>query len=83
MANQLIPVAQYLRMSTEHQQYSIQNQAATIQQYAAAYGFQVVQTYSDPARSGVVLKRRRGLQQLLKDVISGAVFRSKPSLFTT
>jgi len=24
----LIPVAQYLRMSTEHQQYSLENQAA-------------------------------------------------------
>ncbi len=30
----LLPAAQYLRMSTEHQQYSLQNQAAAIQRYA-------------------------------------------------
>jgi DNA invertase Pin-like site-specific DNA recombinase len=30
----LIPAAQYLRMSTEHQQFSLANQAAAITQYA-------------------------------------------------
>jgi len=70
-ADQLIPAAQYLRMSTEHQQYSLQNQSAAIQRYAEFNGFEVVRTYADPARSGVVLKRRQGLQQLLKDVIGG------------
>jgi len=69
--DQLIPAAQYLRMSTEHQQYSMQNQAAAIRQYAELNGFQIVRTYADVARSGVVLKRRLGLQQLLKDVIAG------------
>ena len=29
-----IPAAQYLRMSTEHQQYSLVNQAAAIERYA-------------------------------------------------
>lgn len=28
-ANQLIPAAQYVRMSTEHQQYSFENQSET------------------------------------------------------
>src|SRR5450432_2235136 len=65
------PAAQYLRMSTEHQQYSIENQAAAIRRYAEFNGFEIVHTYSDPARSGVVLKRRQGLQQLLQDVIAG------------
>jgi len=37
-------VAQYLRMSTEHQQYSIDNQAAAIQEYAREHGFTVVRT---------------------------------------
>lgn len=69
--DQLIPAAQYLRMSTEHQQYSMQNQAAAIQQNAEFNGFEIVRTYADPARSGVVLKRRIGLQQLLQDVIAG------------
>jgi DNA invertase Pin-like site-specific DNA recombinase len=71
MAHQLIPVAQYLRMSTEHQQYSLDNQEVAMQAYAALHGFSVVQTYSDAAKSGVVLKHRDGLRQLLKDVVSG------------
>lgn len=64
------PVAQYLRMSTEHQQYSLQNQVEAIQKYADENNFVVVQTYTDGAKSGVVLKRREGLRQLLRDVIA-------------
>jgi len=67
----LIPVAQYLRMSTEHQQYSLENQAAAIRSYAENHGFCIIETYSDGARSGVVLARRLGLQKLLQDVVSG------------
>ncbi len=55
---QTICVAQYLRMSTEHQQYSIDNQAAAIQEYAREHGFTVVRTYEDPGRSGLLLRRR-------------------------
>ena len=62
--------AQYLRMSTEHQQYSMQNQSERISSYAGEHGFLVTQTYSDAARSGIVLKNRNGLQQLLKDVVA-------------
>ncbi len=72
-----IPAAQYLRMSTEDQKYSLENQAAAIQAYAEINGFLVVRSYSDTAKSGVVLRRRAALQQLLKDVVSGgAGFRS-------
>ena len=66
-----IPAAQYVRMSTQHQQYSLENQAAAISEYAAIHGFRVTKTYSDAARSGVVLQRRQGLMQLLRDVICG------------
>jgi DNA invertase Pin-like site-specific DNA recombinase len=69
--NSLVPAAQYLRMSTDHQQYSLDNQADTIACYAAQHGFQIVKTYSDAARSGLRLKNRAGLQQLLKDAIEG------------
>src|ERR1700676_2418736 len=69
--NQLVPAAQYLRMSTEHQQYSLENQTTAIQVYAESHGFEVVRTYSDSAKSGLVLRRRTGLQQLLKDVVDG------------
>jgi DNA invertase Pin-like site-specific DNA recombinase len=65
----LVPVAQYLRMSTEHQQYSMENQAASIRAYAASKGFIVMRTYSDSRKSGVGLKHREGLRQLIRDVI--------------
>jgi DNA invertase Pin-like site-specific DNA recombinase len=67
----LIPAAQYIRMSTEHQQYSLDNQRFAIQGYADSCGFSVVQTYADGGRSGVVLRHRDGLRQLLQDVVSG------------
>jgi DNA invertase Pin-like site-specific DNA recombinase len=70
-AKSLIPAAQYVRMSTEHQQYSLENQSTAIQRYAEGHGFTVVRTYSDPAKSGLFLKNRRGLRDLLQDVTSG------------
>ncbi len=70
-ADMLTPAAQYLRMSTEHQQYSLDNQRTAIQIYADAHRFSVVQTYTDGAKSGVVLKHRNGLRQLLQDVMGG------------
>jgi DNA invertase Pin-like site-specific DNA recombinase len=71
MTANLVPAAQYLRMSTEHQQYSLDNQADAIARYAAEKGFSVAKTYSDAARSGLLLKNRDGLKQLLKDVMDG------------
>jgi len=69
MENFLAPAAQYLRMSTHHQQYSLENQADAISRYAMLNGFQIVKTYSDAAKSGLCLKNRAGLKQLLKDVV--------------
>jgi len=68
-----LPVAQYLRASSEHQQFSTTNQRQALALYATANGFQVVQTYIDEAKSGLVLKHRPGLQQLLRDVVSDSV----------
>jgi DNA invertase Pin-like site-specific DNA recombinase len=67
----LVPAAQYLRMSTDHQQYSLDNQADAISRYASLHGFQIVKTYSDAAKSGLRLNNRAGLKQLLKDVVDG------------
>jgi DNA invertase Pin-like site-specific DNA recombinase len=67
-----IPVAEYLRMSTEDQKYSIPNQQAMIRQYAADHGFSVCRTYADPGRSGVLIKHREALSQLLQDVLAGS-----------
>ncbi len=64
--------AQYLRMSTENQRYSIVNQAQAIEAYAALHGYQLVVSYADPGKSGLSLKNRPGLQQLLADAINPA-----------
>jgi DNA-binding winged helix-turn-helix (wHTH) protein len=77
MSTPLIPAVQYVRMSTEDQQYSIANQEAAIAEYARKRGFEVISTYSDPGRSGISIKSRKGLRQLLSDVIGGkAQFRA-------
>ena len=39
--------AQYVRMSTDYQRYSIENQAAVIATYAQVHGLKIVRTYSD------------------------------------
>ena len=71
MSEHQIPVAEYLRMSTEDQRYSLPNQQAVIRQYAAEHGFYVCRTYADPGKSGVLIKHREALSQLLQDVVSG------------
>src|ERR1700754_2342498 len=63
--------AQYVRMSTEYQKYSIDNQAAAIAEYAAALGLSVVKTYEDAARSGLRIQGRKGLQRLIADIKGG------------
>lgn len=68
-AQSLVPVAQYLRMSKEHQRYSIRNQARAISAYAQEHGFSIAKTYTDPGLSGLTLRERPGLQSLLADVI--------------
>jgi DNA invertase Pin-like site-specific DNA recombinase len=63
--------AQYVRMSTEHQQYSVHNQTEAIAHYAAQRGFEIVRTYADQGCSGLSVTGRPALQQLLADVGSG------------
>ncbi len=63
-----IPVAQYVRMSTEHQRYSTENQAQVIAEYAAQHGMLIVQTYQDEGKSGLSIEGRAGLRGLLADV---------------
>ena len=64
--------AQYLRMSTEQQRYSLANQIELIRVYAERHGFTVVKSYEDAGRSGVTTARRDGLKRLLRDVVAGS-----------
>jgi DNA invertase Pin-like site-specific DNA recombinase len=63
--------AMYVRMSTEHQQYSTENQADTIQKYADRHNFLVVKTFVDYGKSGLKLSSRQALRELLQEVESG------------
>ena len=60
--------AQYIRMSTEHQQYSPEHQSDAIERYASLLEIDVIQTYSDLGRSGLTITGRAGLRALLDDV---------------
>jgi DNA invertase Pin-like site-specific DNA recombinase len=66
-----VPAAQYLRVSTERQEYSLDCQSARIATYAQENGFAVCQTYCDEAKSGLEIGRRSGLSRLLQDVVGG------------
>lgn len=63
---------QYLRMSTEHQQYSTENQAHVIAQYAAVHRMEIIRSYVDAGKSGLTLRQRHGLRELLENVESGS-----------
>ena len=60
--------AQYVRMSTEHQRYSTDNQQDAIKVYALSRGFEIVRTYADEGKSGLRIGGRLGLQELLSDI---------------
>ena len=63
--------AQYVRMSTDLQQYSIQNQADAIATYAERRGIAIVRSYADEGRSGLNIEGRDALRRLIGDVQNG------------
>jgi DNA invertase Pin-like site-specific DNA recombinase len=67
----LAPAAMYVRMSTEHQQYSAENQADAIKYYAAANGFEIGKAFQDSGKSGLSIAGRNALKNLIKMVESG------------
>lgn len=66
-----IRAAQYVRMSTDHQRYSTDNQADAIAAYATRRNFEIVRTYADEGRSGLNIAGRDALRQLIDDVQGG------------
>jgi DNA invertase Pin-like site-specific DNA recombinase len=45
----------YVRMSTDHQKYSTENQLAVIRRYAEGRAIEVVRAYEDAGKSGLRL----------------------------
>ena len=66
-----IRAAEYVRMSTEHQKYSIENQSDAIRTYAERRHMEIVRTYSDAGKSGLKIEGRDALRQLIDDVEGG------------
>ena len=58
-------------MSTEHQQYSTENQSEVIRQYSENRGMAIVRTYTDAGKSGLRIEGRDALKQLIHDVENG------------
>ena len=66
-----VRAAQYVRMSTEHQQYSTSNQEDAIREYATRRGFEIIRTYADEGKSGLNVAGRESLRRLIDDVQEG------------
>ena len=62
---------EYVRMSTDHQKYSTENQSDAIRKYAVERGFELVRSYTDAGKSGLRIEGREALQQLIQDVQDG------------
>jgi hypothetical protein len=67
-----IRAAQYVRKSTDHQKYSTLNPSAANHAYAEAHNMEIVRTYADDGKSGLSIRRRDGLKNLLSDIQEGA-----------
>jgi DNA invertase Pin-like site-specific DNA recombinase len=67
-----IRAAQYVRMSTDRQEYSIENQSVANHAYAARHGMEIVRTYADEGKSGVTFAKRNALKLLINDVQTGS-----------
>jgi DNA invertase Pin-like site-specific DNA recombinase len=65
------PAAQYLRMSTERQDFSMTHQKIVIAAYALEHGYDIVRTFADEGISGLGIDRREGLKSLLAEVLAG------------
>ena len=75
--------AVYVRMSTEHQQYSTSNQMDVIREYAKKRGLEIVKEYSDEGKSGLNIQGRDSLAQMIRDVRGGAGAILSPFWFMT
>ncbi len=67
-----VRAVEYVRMSTEHQKYSTENQSDVIRRYAAQHGLKIVHTYKDAGRSGLDIAGRSELRRLISDIESGS-----------
>ena len=63
--------AVYVRMSTEHQQYSTSNQMDVIREFAKKRGLEIVKEFSDDGKSGLNIEGRDSLAKMIQEVHEG------------
>ncbi|MBC7853648.1 MAG: recombinase family protein [Pirellulaceae bacterium] len=63
----LVPVVLYLRMSSDKQECSIDDQRKALTDYCAKHGYRIVREYIDEGISGWKGKERLGFQRLIAD----------------
>jgi DNA invertase Pin-like site-specific DNA recombinase len=66
-----MPAVAYVRMSTDHQKYSTENQLDIIRNYATVRGLKILRVFEDFGKSGLRIKGREALQGLMAEVKSG------------
>jgi len=66
-----MPAAAYVRMSTEHQQYSTENQLDRIKEYAVRRKMNIVRVFEDSGKSGLSVRGRDSLQKMIAEVEAG------------
>jgi DNA invertase Pin-like site-specific DNA recombinase/chorismate mutase len=64
-------VATYVRMSTNKQEHSPEQQRAALTQHATKHGYKIVADYSDLGVSGTSVKKRVGFQRMHADALAG------------
>lgn len=69
-SNRFVRAAQYLRMSSDNQRYSTENQRNAIAEYAGQHGYEIVASYIDAGKSGLSLRGRGALKSLLSDALA-------------
>lgn len=68
-SDQSKPAAEYVRMSTDVQVFSLEAQRELIADYAARHGFHIVRSFEDAGKSGMTSRSREGLKALLREVM--------------
>lgn len=61
----------YVRMSTDHQKYSTDNQMDAIRDYAAQNGIEIIRTYADEGKSGMQVKGRDAFLTMIETIKAG------------
>ncbi len=63
--------AMYVRMSTDHQKYSTENQEHAIREYATRRNIQIIEIFADEGKSGLKMEGRDALKRLIDTVQTG------------